>query len=445
MKDSRRVLGFNFHPDDFSHQVPQPIQDKTIIQKLENISRKHQTKRLSPKVETIDQTYKNFCRAVEVDKVSVFQSPVLIRKLVWAFNYRPFATSPRIVDMPEFDQIMDILNKNSRASLIIGVLNSLLQLWEHPNADKMRQYLSIKLEEYQGRRRAINHLKKHAKYFCTENGPTQLALDLLRNDIPLISVWDYLEFDSSMRQYDFFGRVGMAYSNLINKKTNLKLITGIISFLKERPDEHYCTEITSKIIEVLGMDASEQERVGVQNFALGKWKDPRLPGGNVLWKDISEKARQIFIRWIIQDDLRFFFDVVAKHCKDPKFADRRDFWLSYIENISMCRPILRSNLREELGSDIRVRRYMQHRRPGELRGGNRDQSGFLIRMQDYIFVEFSTAAACRVFKVSNCPFKLQTFQYHMQDLRSDKCIERFPHQGEWQYRIERWIRFNLNI
>jgi formylglycine-generating enzyme required for sulfatase activity len=442
LKDSRELLNFGFNVAEFTKRVAKPIQDKTIAQKLENISRKHNSRGQLPKAETIDKVYRNFCRAAELDKVDVFQSPVLIRRLVWAFNYRPSEKSPRIVDMPQFDQVMDILNESSRASLLMGVLNSLLQLWEHPNADKMRQYLSVQLGNYDGKRRAINQLKEQAKYFCSENGPTQLALDLLRNDVSLVGVWEYLEFDSAMRHYEFFGRVGKAYSNLINKKTGVKLIPGIMSFLAQRPEELYCAEIASNVIEVLGTDSTVEERTGIQNFAMQKWQDPRLPGGSVRWKDISEEATQIFTRWITQEDLRFFFDVVAKHCNDPKFADRRDFWLQYIEHISMCRPILRTTLREELRSDNRVRRYMQQRRPAELSGGNRDQHGFLIRMGNHIFVEFSTAAACRVFDVASCPFKLDDYSYRMSDLRSDMCIDRFPHQGQWQYKIQRWIQFN---
>ena len=142
MKDSREMLNFGFNVAEFTNRVAKPIQDKTVAQKLENISRKHNGRGQLPAPETIDKIYKNFCRAAELDKVDVFQSPVLIRRLVWAFNYRPSEKSPRIVDMTQFDQVMDILNKSSRASLLMGVLNSLLQLWEHPNADKMRQYLS---------------------------------------------------------------------------------------------------------------------------------------------------------------------------------------------------------------------------------------------------------------------------------------------------------------
>jgi formylglycine-generating enzyme required for sulfatase activity len=63
-------------------------------------------------------------------------------------------------------------------------------------------------------------------------------------------------------------------------------------------------------------------------------------------------------------------------------------------------------------------------------------------MGNHIFVEFSTAAACRVFDVASCPFKLDDYSYRMSDLRSDMCIDRFPHQGQWQYKIQRWIQFN---
>ena len=89
-------------------------------------------------------------------------------------------------------------------------------------------------------------------------------------------------------------------------------------------------------------------RQPIQSYVLQKWGDPRIAGSD--WHGVSDEARQIFTRWITKEDLRFFFDVVAKACNDQKFAYRKAFWMAYLEHISFCRPVLRKNV-EKLFND----------------------------------------------------------------------------------------------
>ncbi len=197
-------------------------------------------------------------------------------------------------------------------------------------------------------------------------------------------------------------------------------------------------------IEKLGIDASESLRQPVQSYALQKWQDPRIAGADVRWCNVSDEARRIFMQWITKEDLRFFFDVVAKACGDPKFAYRKAFWLAYLEHIAFCRPVLRREAEYLFGNDPQALQYYRNRRPAILRGGNRDQHAFIIQMADYTFVEFSTAGACYVYSKDNLPFELGDTEYHMEELRSplwakSRVIHKSSERYSWQEEFASWL------
>ena len=157
--------------------------------------------------------------------------------------------------------------------------------------------------------------------------------------------------------------------------------------MKKHNNDKTSRIILSKLIEKLGTDATEALRQPVQAYVLQKWGDPRIAGANIRWRDVPNEARSIFTRWITKEDLRFFFDVVAKACGDSKFEYRKAFWLAYLEHISFCRPVLRRDAEYLFRYDKNALEYYQDRRPSTLKGGTKDQHAFIIQMGRYTFVE----------------------------------------------------------
>ena len=208
----------------------------------------------------------------------------------------------------------------------------------------------------------------------------------------------------------------------------------------------FCREL----IERLGIEALEHLRQPVQSYALREWQDPRLAGGDVRWHGVSDRAQQIFTRWITTEDLRFFFDVVAQACNDQKFAYRKAFWLAYLEHISFCRPVLRRDARYLFGNDPQTLQYYCERRPATLTGGDSNQHAFIIQMGNHTFVEFSTAGACYVYDNARRPFRLKDSEYHMSNLRNQLRAEhRVIHYNSeryyWQRNFAWWISRELGI
>ena len=266
-------------------------------------------------------------------------------------------------------------------------------------------------------------------------------------------VWTSLELPEHTHSYRYFGVVAETYVALNRHLDREDAVTDVVQFVKKHNNDKTSRTILSKVIEQLGYDADEKSRQPVQSYALREWGDPRIAGGVVRWRDVSNGARQIFTRWITKEDLHFFFDVVARACNDQKFAYRKAFWLAYLEHISFCRPVLRQNA-EYL---FRDNRYYQEQKQNIalLNGGGSDQHAFIIQMGDYTFVEFSTKAACYVYDNSRLPFRLNNSEYTMdtwakntlrdQSLAKDRVIHHYSENYSWQEKLASWIKRELGI
>lgn len=284
------------------------------------------------------------------------------------------------------------------------------------------------------------------KWYCEEDGATQLAMFLVSEKKKLSEVWEYLELPDYMHSYSYFGAVAAAYTTS-NNRVNQDYVEDVVDFVRKYDNDKASRAILSKLIERLGVTASEALRAPVQSYALQEWQDPRVVGADVRWRDISDEARKIFTHWITTEDLHFFFDVVAKACNDKKFAYRRDFWLSYLKHIAFCRPVLRKDSEYLFSNDPQVLQYYRDRRPAELKGGNKDQHAFIIQMGAFTFVEFSTAGACYVYRSKNLPFKLGESEYYMDELRSQRlAVHRVIHSSSethrWQHQFIDWLNKN---
>ena len=274
-------------------------------------------------------------------------------------------------------------------------------------------------------------------------------MTLLRSRVKLSEVWSFLGLPDHTHSYRYFGAVAEAYISL-NRSVDQEAVADVIEFVKKHNNDKTSRTVLSKLIEGLGLDASEDLRPPVQSYILREWGDPRITGGEVRWRDISNEAKQIFTTWITKEDLRFFFDVVAKACNDQKFTYRKTFWLAYLEHISFCRPVLRRNAEYLFRNDPQTLQYYRERRPATLTGGNSNQHAFIIQMGNYTFVEFSTAAACYVYNNANHLFQLGDSEYHITEFRNQlwadhRVIHRNSEKYSWQRDFASWLKSNLGI
>lgn len=456
MNIAKKLLQFEFDADVFEHRASQPASTPTKqLAVLKSIIKDCEGKEHDmPDQESLRQIYRLFMNTSLNSLSSEFDSLKRTKQLAWALTYSENEL-PRIVDTPKLQNALQLIENRFRTSMLLGIFNALLQAWDTRNAASLRAFVKKHLTDYTGSRKFVQKLKANITWYCEENSSTNLAMYLIRSPNKLSDVWTFLELPDYMHSYAYFSAVATVYTTF-NNQIDIEHVKDVIAFVKKHNNDKTSRIVLSKLIEKLGHEATETLRQPLQSYVLQKWQDPRIAGADVHWRDISDEAQQIFTRWITKEDLRFFFDIVAKACGDSNFEYRKAFWLAYLEDISSCRPVLRKDAEYLFRYDEQALEYYQNRRPATLKGGTKDQHAFIIQMYDFTFVEFSTAGACYVYYNYdldgnlNLPFELRNAEYNMNELRSrESVIHRVVHsrssQYYWQNNFSLWLEDEIGI
>lgn len=450
MNAAKKLLGFDLNPNSFATRAPRsPKIPSEQLEILEEIVKAQDGTGFSlPDREGLREVYQLF-KNMPLDKLaSAFDSVRRVRQLAWALTYSE-GRSPAIVETKRLQNALQLIESRFRISMLPAVFNALMKAWHTPNARTLRVFLKKHLTDYAGSRKSIHKLKDNMTWYCEEDGVLQFAMSLITSRRKLADVWELLDLPDYMHGYPYFSDVATEYVTY-NSRLNAEHVTDIVDFVIKHNNDKTSRRVLSKLIEKLGVEAAETLRQPVQSYALQEWQDPRISGGDVRWRNVSDKAREIFTRWITKEDLRFFFDVVAQACDDQKFEYRKAFWLAYLEHISFCRPVLRRDAEYLFGGDPQALQYYRDRRPAELRGGNPDQHAFIIQMEEFTFVEFSTAGACYVYHNADLPFELGDSEYYMNKLRSwsfhkHRVIHRGSEIYSWQSKFASWLEYEIGI
>ena len=448
MENAKKILGFDLNANAFARRAPQSPQiSQQTLNTLSEIIEKHgDTEHKPPEREDMHQIYSLFVNTPPNGFPTEFDTSKRVRQLAWALTYSETGRQ-RIVDMPELPDALKLIENRFRISALCGVFNALLEAWDTPNAGMLREFVKKHLSDYDGSRKFVQKIKANMAWYCEEDSAMSLARTLSNSQKKLSCVWSFLELPDYMHRYRYFGEVAKAYVSL-NSQPSHAYVADVVDFVEKHNDDATSRAILSKLIKELGHEAAEHVRQPVQSYVLREWQDPRLTGADVRWRGVSNEAKQIFTRWITKEDLRFFFDVVAKSCNDPKFEYRKKFWEAYLEHISFCRPVLRRNAAHLFRNDPQILQYYRERRPATLTGGSSNQHAFIIQMGNYTCVEFSTAAACHVYDNEDLPFRLDDSMYNMNELRDRNWVEhRVIHRNSenysWQRGFAYWIKRNL--
>jgi len=454
MNAAKKLLGFDLNPNGFATRAPRsPKIPSEQLEILEGIVKAQDGTGFSlPDREGLREVYQLFKNMPLNKLASAFDSVRRVRQLAWALTYSE-GRSPAIVETKKLQNALQLIDRYFRISMLPAVFNALMKAWHTPNARTLRTFLKKHLTDYAGSRKSIHKLKHNMTWYCGEDGALQFAMSLITSRRKLADVWELLDLPDYMHGYPYFGDVATEYVTY-NSRLNAEHVTDIVDFVIKHNTDKTSRRVLSKLIEKLGVEGAETLRQSVQSYVLQKWQDPRIAGADVRWRDVSDEARKIFTRWITKEDLRFFFDVVAKTCGDSKFEYRKAFWLAYLEHISFCRPVLRRGAEYLFRYDKQALEYYQDRQPATLKGGTRDQHAFIIQMGDYTFVEFSTAAACHVYRLYNIssldPFELDASEYNISELRNrDEARHRVMHthsaKYSWQSKFALWLENRLDI
>jgi hypothetical protein len=164
--------------------------------------------------------------------------------------------------------------------------------------------------------------------------------------------------------------------------------------------------------------------------------DPRLPANHVNWLGMAAKARQRVIEWLSRADIGFFFDHAF-----PRQSDRhrrKSFWLRYVQQVRMSRPLLNPEDRSLLrNADLSGASF------GNLSGTS---SAFVLDFGALCVIEFNRVGACYVFPRTAAEQIVQdlwTAELREADLKRRELLPdetyRVVHRPGWEDKLQRLL------
>ncbi|MCS6962375.1 MAG: EH signature domain-containing protein, partial [Deltaproteobacteria bacterium] len=217
---------------------------------------------------------------------------------------------PEILGDKEFLELL-LSRKINIASLITQrrLLRAYLQKHRTLSAnEKLHKFLTKNLEYL------FATVELEVKDFIGREAPNLLAAKLVssKNYSQFTEIFDRLRIEPFFLEFfaEFLKSLAeRMIENIANlRKTDVRFLIHDIIW-NDSIDLHVKAELTTKVIKAVKDQSSNVETVRDAILELDKLGDPRIHGHN--WSYYSlEEARQIFVSWLSERDLKFFFDFV---------------------------------------------------------------------------------------------------------------------------------------
>jgi hypothetical protein len=173
------------------------------------------------------------------------------------------------------------------------------------------------------------------------------------------------------------------------------------------------------------------------------YRDPRL-GNAPAWEGISKPSRDLIMRWLTQENIRFFLEVVSAVEDNHMWQPRRDFWLGLYERglIDEAWVAFSQDARDKANELRRKDKNGILPRFGVQNGTGTDKNTSLLIMRcgELIVVEGSHSFRVLIFERSD-PRAPRLFQNHYDggQYRGAPNAENYVHRGDWQSRVAKHI------
>ena len=341
-----------------------------------------------------------------------------------------------------WDFLMDLENVSSK--LIIGLVYSVHKVWNTvENLESVLNAIRIFIYNFNGNNKLIDLWKKNLKYILSKETPTLLAKESLTSNGDLCVV--SRKYSISLENTDLgqfilekiLEEKILMYTN--NKSLSLNKVQNLINeinsatFLKKESNFYYA-------LIILGVEVSVKNKNEAKDFLKDyfinhiDYKDPRK---NIeKWLSFDENARNIFISWLNEQDIKVFFDVFIDY--DPH--GRKHFWLNYSRHVKNTQilqcPNLVQNIRnKDKISELRKKGYVF----SEL--VNAQSNAFILDFENFTVIEFSESGnACYIYEKNNLPTKKDKKTYYAAELRDKtKAANVVIHNKSWQYNLRNWL------
>ncbi len=177
--------------------------------------------------------------------------------------------------------------------------------------------------------------------------------------------------------------------------------------------------------------------------------DPRIYVNQAKWNGsdgVSKEAQEIFLRWLVNNDLTLFFEIIDKTAVDHMWRYRNRFWRAYLKHIKNTKVFL-GDYAKSVARDVAKGELLNYGTVGT--GCEYNHSAFLFEIGDYIFCEWSHNGRLYIWRRDKAPVDFWTNQVNKSIMTRSSYVEAITHSHSdkynWQEKVSQWIYTNCGI
>ncbi|MEG1825282.1 MAG: EH signature domain-containing protein [Cloacibacillus sp.] len=257
-----------------------------------------------------------------------------------------------------------------------------------------------------------------------------------------------LNFDDSIRWGEFMSVVVSNFylSTSISASRKFEELDGFVAPDYSKNSEYSKAFLSASATVLIPWAANNTQQDPLRQFYLKHLGDPRLLGTK-RWDEVTAEAKKIFIQWLAKFDLETFFAIITGSSYDQGWEYRMKFWEAYLPYFENTWVALGTDARRLLHSKLN-RNDADSIQYAGLSGVSTDQSIFMFEMRGFLFIEWNTSGALRVWKKAEAPIEIGK-RYYTAYFRSWEPYYKQSHYSyshySWQQSVKTWIQQNLGI
>ena len=209
-------------------------------------------------------------------------------------------------------------------------------------------------------------------------------------------------------------------------------------------------KVVGPVIISVDEEGSDSAKNWLMQLIFREMGDPR--GNNTAWLYVEEKAKEIFLHWLVKNDFAVFFHIIASTA-DSMWKYRQAFWSAYMDEIRASRIIIGQKAKlilNQLPSEEK-RKLMAY---DYLEGKSSDTSLLVFTIGQYTFIEVSHNGKLRVYSREKSPIQIFSQRHrtiYYSDLINSDTEEEFVHTNprgrgpNWQPKVRDWIYDHCGI
>jgi EH signature protein len=314
-----------------------------------------------------------------------------MRTLTYSLSYSEDYYPSIFSQKEELDFVLKILDSEWKDAYYYGLINCYLKNWESKHkesSEKLGSFIFGKLRNYDGNRTVLKSLKANIKFFDGKNGDVVLGSELALKNKQIKEATKYLSLPANWFVYPYFSKVIVAYYE--KKKIDIQQF---IDDLQNALNEHNNSTSNKRLVSKLIIQANSNEFAALQDkvkiIAFKLVGDPAnatswtaFEGANEQEKSEIKQARVILNEWITREFITVFFDLI----KEPR---RKNYWKKFSKQITGFTIVGPKAVKNTLLRDDRISEYVNGR--FRVTESNRTASAFIMRLKDYVLIEFSVS------------------------------------------------------